>query len=127
MSHTIPQPDMESSPGRVGAMEVMSRLATVIRNAKLDCECRARLDQSLVRFMALERRRMVRRNLLDARTQRDRIEAFLLLLKELDELESSEPDHSVYKEVAFLFDDIANAARQGADLMRQLSPPFLSA
>jgi hypothetical protein len=76
--------------------------------------------------MALERRRVVRRNLADARAQRDRIEAFLVFLEELDELESTEPDQSVYKEMSLLFDDIASAAEQGAELMRQLSPSFLS-
>jgi hypothetical protein len=77
--------------------------------------------------MALERRRVVRRNLADARTQRDRIEAFLVFLTELDELESTEPDQSVYKEMSLLFDDIASAAKQGAELMRQLSSSSLSA
>jgi hypothetical protein len=45
----------------------------------------------------------------------------------LDELESTEPDQSVYKEMSLLFDDIASAAEQGAELMRQLSSSSLSA
>ena len=122
----IPQNDTHGVD-RMSAIDVVSRFATVIRNAKLDCECRLRLDQTLVRFMALERRRVVRRNLSDARTQRDRIEAFLVFLTELDELESTEPDQSVYKEMSLLFDDIASAAEQGAELMRQLSSSSLSA
>lgn len=124
MGRTVSQHDIAEDLGRFGDIEVVSRLAIIIRNAKLDCECRLRLDETVTRFVAFERRRMLRRNLFGARTRRDRIEALLVFLKELDDMESAEPDHSVYKEIALLFEDIANAARQGADLMRQLEGPL---
>jgi hypothetical protein len=125
MSRNIPHLAHSGGAG-LGDVEVASRLAIVIRNAKLDCECRLRLNTALARFVALERRRVIRTTLLEARARRDQIEAFLEFLKELDDLRASEPDVSVHKEMATLFEDIANAARQGADLMRQL-PPLLSA
>lgn len=124
MNLVIPQHGSHNSASQSGEIELVSRLAVVIQGAKLDCECRSRLNDTLERFMALERRRIVRRNLFEARSQRDRIEAFLVFLKELDDVEAAEPDHSVYKEIALLFDDIAQAARQGAELMRQVSPPL---
>jgi hypothetical protein len=127
VNRTIQQYDAAGGFGRFGEIEVVSRLAIIIKNAKLDCECTLRLNEAVTRFMAFERRRLLRRNLFDARTQRDRIHAFLIFLKELEEIEPAEPDHSVYKEMALLFDDIAKAAQQGADLMRQLAPPPLSA
>jgi len=107
----------------VDEMEVASRLAIVIRNTKLDCECQSRLNAALSRFVAHERRRVIRRTLLEARARRDEIEAFLVFLKELDDLPLSEPDESVHGEMAILFEDIVNAARRGAELMRQLRPP----
>lgn len=122
VSCTIPLHDMEGGGDRQDAIEVVSRLARIIRNTPLDCECLPRLDQTLVRFMALEHRRIVHRRLVDACTQRERIKALLVFLGELDELRSTEPDQSVYVEMACLFEDIANAARHGADLMRQLAP-----
>jgi hypothetical protein len=114
---------MEGGGDRQAAIEVLSRLARIIRDTPLDCGCLPELDQTLVRFMALEDRRIVRRSLVEACTQREHIKALLVFLGELDELGSTEPDQSVYAEMAYLFEDIANAARHGADLMRQLAPP----
>lgn len=124
MSHVIPYHGIGAGAAGLAEIESVSRLATVIKSTKLDCECRLRLDRTLTRFVALERRRMVRRTLVEARAQRDRIEAFLVFLKELDDLDADEPDQSVHREMAILFEDIADAAQQGAELMQQLSPPL---
>jgi hypothetical protein len=124
MSSTIAAQGGDNGMDRSAEMEVVSRLAVVIRNTKLDCKCKSRLDDALIRFVAFERRRVVRKHLVDARTQRERIEALLVFLKELDDVDPAEPDQSVYAEMAVLFEDIVNAARQGAELMRQLSPPL---
>lgn len=91
-----------------------------MKNARLDCECRSQLDEALDRFAALERRRAMLGNLSNARSQRRKIEAILLFLRDLDDLKATEQDYSVYKDIAFLFEDIANAAREGADAMRRL-------
>lgn len=106
------------------------RLATVIRAVELDCECRARLDAALFRFAQLEELRAARAYLADARHQRERIEAILAFLKDLDELVATEADRSVFAEIAALFDDIAAAAAEGsralqalADLPPKTSPP----
>jgi hypothetical protein len=123
MSSTTLRQVADNGVGLPGEVEIVSRLAIVIGNTKLDCECRSRLDDALARFAALEQRRTARRYLFTARSQRERIEAFLGFLRELDDVETTEPDHSVYEEIALLFDDIANAAREGAYSMRQLSPP----
>jgi hypothetical protein len=60
----------------------------------------------------------VRRLILDARHQVERIAAFLDFARELDELTSDEPDHSVFEEIAVLFDGMREAAAKGADDMR---------
>jgi hypothetical protein len=91
-----------------------------MKNARLDCECRSQLDEALDRFAAMERRRTMRGDLSNACNQRRKIEAILLFLQDLDDLKATEQDYSVFKDVALLFDDIANAAREGADAMRRL-------
>ncbi|MGB3834769.1 MAG: hypothetical protein WA975_23215 [Mesorhizobium sp.] len=116
-----PHPGTDENRRAGGEMEVVSRLAAVIRDARLECECRSKLDETLERFAALERRRTARGHLSDARHRRETIEAILFFLKDLDELETTEQDRSVYVDIALLFDDIADNAREGAMSMRQLS------
>jgi hypothetical protein len=99
---------------------VIARLTTVVKNARLDCECRSQLDEALDRFAAMERRRTMRGDLSNACDQRRRIESILLFLQDLDDLKATEQDHSVFKDIALLFDDIADAAKEGADAMRRL-------
>jgi hypothetical protein len=100
--------------------DVVARLTTVVRNARLDCECRSQLDKALDRFAAMERRRTMRGDLSYACNQRRKIESLLLFLQDLDDLKATEQDCSVFQDIALLFDDIANAAREGADAMRRL-------
>ncbi len=116
-----PRPGIEENVYPGSAMEVVARLAAVIKEARLECECRLKLDETLERFAALERKRLARGHLSDARHRRERIEAILFFLKDLDELEATEQDRSVYVDIALLFDDIAVNAREGALAMRQLS------
>lgn len=97
------------------------RLAAVIRDVELDCDCRTRLDEALARFAALEGRRTARAHLADARRQRERIEAVLAFLKDLDELVATESDRSVFAEIAGLFDDIAAAAAEGSRALQTLA------
>jgi len=103
------------------AIDLVSRLTTVMKKAQLDCDCRSQLDEALDRFAAMERKRMMRGHLADACKQSRKIEAILPFLRELDELTPAERDRSVYLEMALLFDDIANAAVAGAAAMRSLN------
>lgn len=123
MNRIVPHRGIGSVAG-LAEIEAVSRLAVVIRNTKLDCDCKLGLNETMTRFVALERRRMVRRSLLEARARRDRIGALLEFLKELNDLDVGEPDQSVYREMVILFEDIADAAQQGAELMQQLSSPL---
>lgn len=113
---------MHPSNSQPPGIEVVRRLATILQGVELDCECRSRLDQALARFEGLESRRTARERLAHARRQRERIEAVLHFLRDLDELAPTEQDHSLYTEMALLFDDVATAAAEGARSMRQLSP-----
>jgi hypothetical protein len=111
---------MLPSHGAGSNREVIARLTAAMKNARLDCACRSQLDEALDRFAAMERRRTMRNDLTNACSQRGKIEAILLFLQDLDDLKATEQDYSVFKDVAFLFDDIANSAKEGADAMRRL-------
>ena len=100
---------------------VVRRIMTLIAGVDLDCECRARLDDALTRFTALEHRRVLRQHLIRARQHRERIEAILDFLQEVDELVANEPDRSVYTELALLFDEVAAIAEEGALSMHRLA------
>lgn len=100
--------------------DVVTRLTAAMKNARFDCECRSQLDEALDRFAVMERRRTMRSDLSNACSQRRKIEAILLFLQDLDDLKATEQDYSVFRDVALLFDDIADAAKQGSDAMRRL-------
>ncbi|MBZ9798694.1 MULTISPECIES: hypothetical protein [unclassified Mesorhizobium] len=121
MKQNVPLSSVDGGTRRFADMTVVGRLANLIKDARLDCECRSRLDEALVRFTALEVRRAAREHLSNARSQRERIEAILFFLQDLDEMGATERDRSVYMDFAFLFDDIASTAKEGAFSMRQLS------
>ena len=99
---------------------VIRRIRTVIDTVELDCECRARLDDALARFGALEQQRMRRQQLALARQHRERIKAILDFLQEVDHLMVNEPDGSVYGELALLFEEISVIATEGAAAMHGL-------
>ncbi|MCZ8546519.1 hypothetical protein OOJ09_20215 [Mesorhizobium qingshengii] len=121
MKWNVPSSGIDDGIRRFADMAVFGRLAILIKDAQLDCKCHSRLDEMLARFAALEIRRTAREHLANARSQRERIEAILFFLQDLDEMGATERDRSVYLDVALLFDDIANTAKEGAFSMRQLS------
>lgn len=123
MNSTNPRGCADDSALRFTDMAVVARLTALIKEAPLDCECQPRLDETLARFAALERRRTAREHIYTARCRREQIETILFFLIDLDELEVTEQDHSVYLDFALLFEDIANIAKEGAHSMRQLSCP----
>ncbi|MGP9820767.1 hypothetical protein ACTZWW_12195 [Salinarimonas sp. NSM] len=92
----------------------LNRVRTVIESLDLGCECKARLATALDRFSVLEDKRARREALTAARGERERIALLLQLLAELDEIPLAEPDGSVYRELEFLFRDVAAAAERGA-------------
>ena len=100
---------------------VVRRIRTVIDSVELDCECRARLNEALGRFSALEEQRVMRQHLVAARQHRERIRAILDFLHEVDDLVINEPDRSVYTELALLFEEIALIATEGAGAMHSLA------
>ncbi|MDK1493617.1 hypothetical protein QN219_26845 [Sinorhizobium sp. 7-81] len=96
---------------------VISQIRRLIDGASLECGCRARVDELLLRFESLTARQREKRMLDQARRQRRRIAAIMELLHELDEIGYDDADRSVLVEARLLFEDIAEAAHQGARLL----------
>lgn len=99
--------------------DLVSRLRRDLSGVHLDCDCRKRLDSALDRFSAFEERRRRGTALQDARRRRDWIAAQLAFLVELDEITDHETDHTVFEEMALLFDEISTAAGEAALAIRQ--------
>lgn len=100
---------------------VVRRIRKLIDNVELNCECRVRLDEALARFTALEDRRVLRQHLVQGQQHRERIKAILDFLQEVDELVTTEPDRSVYTELALLFEEVSAIAAEGAASMHRLA------
>lgn len=95
--------------------DIIGSIRRLIDGATLDCACRTEIDQLLFQFETLAAGHHRRRRLDLARGQRRRIAAIMELLRELDEIGYEEADGSVLAEAQLLFEDIAEAARHGAD------------
>lgn len=115
--------NLDNDGGHFGDAAAVARLTTLINRLALDCECRSRLDEALVRFGEWENMRIRRRELSVARASLERIGAIFPFLDDLNELRANELDRSVYLEMALLFDEIADLAVEGARDLRHLSAP----
>lgn len=102
---------------------LVRRLRRILLSAQLNCQCRASLDDVLARFLVFETRRLLRKSLRDARSQRDWIASQLLLLVELDEITEHEADQTVFEEMVLLFDGIESAAAAASRVLREVSDP----
>lgn len=110
----------EATPTVEDAANLIERLRNVLLFSELDCRCRDTLAAALDRFSTLERRRLSRRGLAQARDHKDRIAAILTLLSELDQVTEGERDRSVFEEMALLFIEIAASAQAGALALRAI-------
>ncbi len=119
-SMNLPVSALETASTIEASINLIERLRHVLLFSKLDCGCRETLAVALDRFSALERRRLSRRELMQARDHKEHIIAILSLLSELDQVTESEQDRSVFEEMALLFIEIANSARAGAVALRAI-------
>lgn len=108
------------------ALDLISRLQVVLTRMDIDCSCRELLGGAMERFANLEAQRLSRRSLLRARDHKDRIDAVLMLLSEIDQINENEKDRTVFVEMALLFDEIARSAAAGAAALRDIEPPVLN-
>lgn len=116
---------MEEQSTKQTPLHLLDRVRAVLGTLELDCRCRAKLDDALEQFDALESRRQLRAQILNARHQAERIAALLELIGELDTIRIDETDLGVFDEIELLFADIGLAAACGAEDMaraRDLAP-----
>lgn len=104
-----------------GADRAIERLTRVLRDSELDCSCRENLFRAIESFEWLEARRRQRRALDSAFARRREILGHLVFLDDLDRIVDPAFDATVCTEMARVFEDIAEAAGQGAASLRQLS------
>ena len=96
-------------------------LIRILAGIKFDCACREQLDTALARYSKFSDLRRRKLALAGARERALRISGLLDLLKDLDNLPVSEPDHSVFKEMADLFRDVVVAASEAETLLRSIA------
>src|SRR5690606_38027792 len=102
MKSTTPVLTVRDGQGLGSDEELVTRLTMAMIHAQLDCDCRPRLDEALERFAALEHKRAMRRYLSGARDQKQRLEAIVPFLQDLEGLTTTEPDRSAYMDLALL-------------------------
>lgn len=96
-------------------------LIRILAGIKFDCDCREQLDTALARYSKFSDLRRRKLALSGARERALRLSGLLDLLKDLDDLPVSEPDHSVFNEMADLFRDAATAASEAETLLRSIA------
>ncbi|MCZ8375833.1 MAG: hypothetical protein O9342_10680 [Beijerinckiaceae bacterium] len=96
-------------------------LIRILAGIKFDCACREQLDTALARYSKFSDLRRRKLALSGARERALRISGLLDLLKDLDDLPVSEPDHSVFHEMADLFRDVVVAASEAEMLLRSIA------
>lgn len=118
---------MNSLPRQLHARDsgaFVDRIRGIIGTVALDCDCRQRVNDALQRFIEMEQQRETRRHLLSSRQHRAAIAALLDLLAELEDISWQEADHSVFAELAHIFEDIAEHALRGAEDLRLMEKDF---
>ena len=95
-------------------------MRSVLNGANMDGHCLEMLRSAFDRFLELETRRLSRRLLTDVRGQKQRIAALLGLLSDLDQITETETDHTVFVEMALLFEEIGRTAAAAAASLREV-------
>lgn len=96
-------------------------LIRILAGINFDCACREQLDTALERYSKFSDLRHRKLALSGARERALRISGLLDLLKDLDDLPVSEPDISVFNDMANLFRDMVVAASEAEMLLRSIA------
>lgn len=102
------------------SLDLARRMRLVLNGANMDGHCLEMLRSAFDRFLELESRRLSRRLLTGVRDQKQRIAALLALLSDLDQITETETDHTVFVEMALLFEEIGRAASVAAASLREV-------
>ena len=97
---------------------LVARMRSRFAEVDLDCRCREEIENSLEDLAEANARQSFQASLAQARAMRDAIAKLAGYLVDLDELDASEADLGAFIEMVGLFEDIMQAADNGAAAMR---------
>jgi len=98
-------------------LEAVRQIKAFAKNPALDCGCSTVVGQVLVSLVPKQRAAVVQELFLSAMRQRDKVSTLMELLKELDQFGPATEIGEV-EEAALIFDDLAQQARLGSQLLR---------
>jgi hypothetical protein len=102
------------------SLDLARRMRSVLNGANMDGHCLEMLRSAFDRFLDLETRRMSKRLLTGVRDQKQRVTALLGLLSDLEQITETETDHTVFVEMALLFEEISRTATAAAASLREV-------
>jgi len=102
------------------SLDLARRMRSVLNGANMDGQCLEMLRSAFDRFLDLEARRLSKRLLNGVRDRKLRIAALLSLLADLDQITETETDHTVFVEMALLFEEISLTATAAAESLREV-------
>lgn len=98
-------------------LAAVRQIKAFAKNPALDCGCSTVVGQVLVSLVPKQRAAVVQELFLSAMRQRDKVATLMELLKELDQFGPATEIGEV-EEAALIFDDLAQQARLGSQLLR---------
>ena len=102
------------------SLDLARRMRSVLTSSNMNGNCLEMLRSAFDRFLELETRRLSKRLLSSVRDQKQRIAALLSLLSDLDQITETETDHTVFVEMALLFEEIGRTATAAAASLREV-------
>ena len=102
------------------SLDLARRMRSVLTSSNMNGNCLEMLRSAFDRFLELETRRLSKRLLSSVRDQKQRIAALLSLLSDLDQITETETDHTVFVEMALLFEEISRTATAAAASLREV-------
>ena len=98
-------------------LSALRQIKAFAKNPDLDCGCSSVIGEVLVNLVPRQRAAVVQELFSSAIRQRTKVVTLLELLKELDQLGPA-TDIGEIEEAALIFDDMAQQARLGSQLLR---------
>lgn len=105
------------SPADKRTLDALRQIKAFAKNPDLDCRCSAIVGEVLVHLVPRQRAAVVQELFVSAIRQRGKLETLLELLKELDQFGPA-TDISEIGDAAMIFEDIAQQARLGSQLLK---------
>ncbi|MDR9804675.1 hypothetical protein [Rhizobium hidalgonense] len=107
-------------PSDKGTLSALRQIKAFAKSPDLDCGCSSVIGEVMVNLVPRQRAVVAQELFSSAIRQRTKVATLLELLRELDQLGSA-TDVGELEEAALIFDDMAQQARLGSQLLRAFS------